>query len=100
MMMAGALLLDDPACFAGAALLSGAIALEAGSATPGRLANVPVFHGHGTLDTVIPHALVAETRAYLRVRSGATLTERSYAHAHTISARELADVASWLDALG
>ncbi len=100
MMMAGALLLDDPARFAGAALLSGAIARDAGSATPGRLANVPIFHGHGTLDTVIPLELVAETRTYLRERSGATLTERSYAHAHTISARELGDIAAWLDAPG
>ncbi len=96
MMMAGALLLDEPQRFAGAVLLSGAIALDAGGAIPqAHLANLPIFHGHGTLDRVIAEPLVAQTRAYLRDRSGARLTEGTYPHAHAISPRELAEIATW-----
>ena len=95
MMTAGALLLADPARFAGAVLLSGAIATDLGSATPGRLAGVPVFNGHGTLDTMIPSDLVVQTQRYLRDASGALLTERAYPHAHSISRREVADIAAW-----
>lgn len=99
MMMAGALLLDDPARYAGAVLLSGAIPFDAGIAAPAqRLAGLPVFHAHGSLDDVIPAPLVAQTRAYLRERSGAELTEREYAIGHGISPRELGDIADWFGA--
>ena len=101
MMMGGAMLLDDPARFAGAVLLSGAIPFDAGvAAPPQRLAGVPVFNGHGALDDVIPANLVAQTRQYLRDRSGAVLTSREYQHAHAISPRELADIGTWLRELG
>jgi phospholipase/carboxylesterase len=81
MMMAAALALDDPSRFAGAVLLSGAIA----------------FYGRGTLDDVIPHDLVSQTDAYLRGRSGASLTFREYPHGHSISRAELEDIATWFD---
>lgn len=98
MMMASALLLDDPARFAGAVLLSGAIAFDASvDASPGRLAGKPVFHAHGTRDTVIPADRVARTTRYLREESRAELTERTYPQGHSISERELADVRAWLD---
>jgi phospholipase/carboxylesterase len=100
MMMAGALLFDDPGRFAGAVLLSGALALDCGGpGTTGRLAGLPVFFGRGALDDVIPASLVAETGKYLRERSGAALTVREYRHAHAISSRELGDVAAWFETL-
>jgi phospholipase/carboxylesterase len=98
MMMAGALLLDEPQRFAGAILLSGALPLDSGlSAEPGRLGGIPIFYARGTLDDVIPLALVARCEAYLRERSGADLTFREYAHAHQISSREVDDIGAWLN---
>ena len=98
MMMASSLLLDDPARYAGAVLLSGAIPFEAGIDTsPQRLAHKPVFHAHGTFDDVIPLERVARTVRYLREQSGAELTDREYPHAHAISRPELSDIAAWLD---
>lgn len=100
MMMAGALLLDAPERFAGAVLLSGALALDAGSpAEPQRLKDIPVFCARGTLDDMIPADLVARTDAYLSERSGAALTFRTYAHAHSISPRELRDIRAWFEEL-
>lgn len=96
MMMAAALVLDDPARYSGAVLLSGAIVFDTGIATTAqRLAGLPVFYGRGTLDTVIPPDLVRRTLAYLKDQSGATLTLREYPHEHTISNREMADIAAW-----
>jgi len=99
MMMGAALLLDAPARFRGAVLLSGAIALEATPeiAVPGRLAGVPVFYGFGTHDPFFPTSEGASrnTGSYLRERSGAVLTEKSYAMGHAIANREIDDVAAW-----
>jgi phospholipase/carboxylesterase len=93
MMMAGALLLDAPERFAGAVLLSGALALDAGSpAEPQRLRGLPLFCGRGTLDEVI------RTDAYLSQRSGAALTFRSYDHGHSISPPEVRDIRAWFEA--
>ncbi len=100
MMMAGALVLDDPRRFAGAVLLSGALALGGMfEATPDRLSGLPVFYGRGSQDEVIPAELVVPTEAYLRERSGAELTVREYPHAHTISNLEIDDIADWFAAL-
>jgi phospholipase/carboxylesterase len=96
MMMAGALVLDDPRRFAGAVLLSGALDLCAIiEATPDRLSGFPVFYGRGSQDEVVPAELLAQTEAYLRERSGAELTAREYPHAHTISNLEIDDIADW-----
>jgi phospholipase/carboxylesterase len=98
MMMAGALVLDDPRRFAGAILLSGALPLDSGlPALPGRLAGLPVLYGRGVLDDVIPPVLVGQTERYLRDRSGAEFTLREYEHAHSISLAEMHDIAGWLD---
>ncbi len=97
MMMASALLFDDPRRFAGAILLSGALVSGDGVMAPGRFAGLPIFYGRGSLDDVIPAPLVAATEAYLRERSGAGLTERRYEHAHSISQREVRDIAAWLE---
>jgi phospholipase/carboxylesterase len=99
MMMAGALVLDDPARFSGAVLLSGALAFDAGIPTgAGRLDGLPVFHGHGTLDEMIPRELAIRTSAYLEKESGAELSSRRYPIAHSISHREIGDIAAWLEA--
>jgi phospholipase/carboxylesterase len=96
MMTAAALLLDDPARLAGAVLLSGSIAVDTGTATPGRLTGVPVFTAHGSFDGVIPADRITQSLQYLRERSGADLSEHTYPIDHSISRRELADVAAWL----
>jgi phospholipase/carboxylesterase len=97
MMMAGAMLLDDPSRFAGGVLLSGALAFDSPiAAAPHRLEGVPLFYGYGTLDDVIPPQLAARTTAYLRDASGADLTLREYRHGHSISRAEIADIAAWL----
>jgi len=96
MMTAGALVLDDPQRFAGAILLSGALALDSGNATPGRLTGVPIFLAHGTSDTMIPADLVANTQRYLRERSGAALRAATYPRDHSIARREIDDIATWL----
>jgi phospholipase/carboxylesterase len=100
MMMAGALVVDDPKRFAGAVLLSGALALDAmPEALPGRLTGLPVFYGRGSEDDVIPAALVVQSARYLRERSGADVTFHEYRLAHAISNRELDDVAEWFAAV-
>jgi phospholipase/carboxylesterase len=96
MMTAAALLLDDPARLAGAVLLSGSIAVDAGTATPDRLAGVPVFTAHGSFDGVIPPDRIAQSLQYLRERSGAELSEHTYPIDHAISRREIADISAWL----
>ena len=96
MMMAGALMLDDPARFAGAVLLSGALPLDSGlDAEDERLRGKPVFYARGERDDVIPADLVARSEAYLRERSGAVLTARMYDHDHSISVNEIRDIAAW-----
>ncbi len=60
---------------------------------------MPIFHGHGTSDTVIPEPLVERTTRYLRERSGAALTERRYPIAHAISPVEIRDIAQWFEAI-
>ena len=99
-MMGAALALDDPARFAGAVLLSGAIAFDAGvDVSKGRLSGVPVFLGYGETDLVIPAEFARRTTRYLREASGAALTERTYPHGHSISNREIADIRAWFEAL-
>lgn len=97
MMLAGALLLGDPARFGGAILLSGAIAFDSGIATPPqRLAGTPVFYAYGTRDDVIPAPLVTRTQHYLQSRSGADLTQRAYDRGHAICVPEIHDIGAWL----
>jgi len=73
---AGGLLLDDPARYAGAAILYGTLPFDAGvPATPARLAGVPVVVVHGEQDTVIPRDLLDRTWQYLTTVAG-WLSER------------------------
>jgi len=97
MAMASALLLDQPARYAGAVLLSGTIPFETDlSMTKNRLAGVRVFHGHGAFDRVIPADLVTRSAKYLSESSGAELDTHSYPIAHEISEAEATDINTWL----
>jgi phospholipase/carboxylesterase len=98
MAMASALVLDEPARYAGAVLLSGTLPFDTDlSITKNRLAGVPVFHGHGSFDRVIPADLVTRSAAYLIESSGARLETRRYPIAHEIGDAEMADINAWLD---
>lgn len=97
MAMASALLLDRPARYAGAILLSGALPFDTDlSITKGRLAGIPVFHGHGSFDRMIPPDLVARSAKYLSESSGARLETRAYPIAHEIGDAEVRDINAWL----
>ncbi|MGB8265867.1 MAG: hypothetical protein WCE44_06070 [Candidatus Velthaea sp.] len=99
MAMASALLLDQPARYAGGILLSGTLPFDTDlSITKNRLADVDVFSGTGSFDTVIPAELVTRSATYLRERSGARLTARDYPIGHAISDTEIGEIATWLDA--
>jgi len=97
MAMASALIIDEPTRYAGGIFLSGTLPFETDlSITKNRLADVDIFSGRGTFDTAIPGDLVERTSAYLRDRSGARLTERTYPIPHSISEPEIADISRWL----
>ena len=94
---AGGLLLDDPARYAGAAILYGTLPFDAGvPTTPGRLAGVPVVVAQGEQDTVIPRELLDRTWTYVLEQSGATATGRRDPGGHGISSATLEAVGGWL----
>ncbi len=97
MAMASALILDEPARYAGGIFLSGTLPFDTDlSITKNRLADTDIFYGRGTFDTAIPGDLVERTATYLHDRSGARLTERTYPIPHSISDGEIADISRWL----
>ncbi len=97
MAMASALLLDQPARYAGAILLSGTLPFDTDlSFAKNRLAGVRMFYGHGSFDRVIPADLVTRSATYLSERSGAELETRRYPIAHEISDAETSDINAWL----
>jgi phospholipase/carboxylesterase len=94
---AGGLVLDDPARYAGAAILYGTLPFDAGvPVTPGRLAGVPAFVAQGTQDTVIPRELLDRTWNYLLGDSGAPTIARRDPVGHGIGRDALATLAGWL----
>jgi phospholipase/carboxylesterase len=94
---AGGLLLDDPARFAGVAILYGTLPFEAGMPTDAaRLAGVPVFVAQGDNDQVIPRELLDRTWRYLTVESGASAISRRDQVGHAIARDALAALAGWL----
>ncbi|MGW4229900.1 alpha/beta hydrolase [Streptomyces sp. NPDC004980] len=95
---AGGLLLDDPARYAGAAILYGTLPFEAGVPTDAaRLAGVPVFVAHGEHDRVIPRELLDRTWRYLTDESGASTDARLDPVGHGIAPDALTALAAWLD---
>lgn len=94
---AGGLLLDDPARYAGTAVLYGTLPFDAGvPATPDRLAGADVFLAHGETDHVIPHELQQATWSYLEDVSGAAVHAIRSAGGHAISPAVLGALRDWL----
>ena len=94
---AGGLLLDDPARYAGAAVLYGTLPFDAGvPTTPGRLTGTSVLAAQGDQDAVIPRELLDRTWSYLHEESGATVLGRRDPGGHGISPETLVVVGDWL----
>ena len=94
---AGGLLLDDPARYAGAAILYGTLPFDAGvPTTPARLAGIPVVVVHGKQDTVIPRELLDRTWQYLLGESGAPTIAQQDPGGHGISPGAVTTVGGWL----
>jgi len=94
---AGGLVLDDPARYAGAAILYGTLPFEAGLLTdPGRLANLPVFVAQGDGDHVIPRELLDRTWAYLLAESGAPTVATRQPGGHQLTADTAHQLADWI----
>ena len=99
---AGGLLLDDPARYAGAAILYGTLPFDAGvPTTPARLAGIPAFVAQGDHDNVIPRELLDRTWTYLLDESGAATVARRDPVGHGIAPEALEALGGWLaDRLG
>lgn len=94
---AGGLLLDDPARYAGAAILFGTVPFDAGvPVDDGRLDDVPVLVEQGDADHVIPRELLDRTWAYVLGPSGAIATTHRSPGGHGLDADALAALRSWL----
>lgn len=94
---AGGLVLDDPARFAGAAILCGTLPFDAGVPTgAGRLADLPVLVAQGEADHVIPRELLDRTWDYLTTQSGADLVSLRRPGGHEIDAETVRVLGSWI----
>jgi len=94
---AGGLVLDDPARYAGAAILYGTMPFEAGLATDaGRLANLPVFVAQGDGDHVIPRELLDLTWTYLLSESGAPTVAQRQPGGHQLTAETVHELGGWI----
>ena len=94
---AGGLLLDDPARYAGGAILYGTLPFDAGvPTTPGRLAGTDVLVVHGDQDTVIPRELLDRTWDYLTTGAGAATTAVRDPGGHGLGAGALGELREWL----
>ena len=94
---AGGLILDNPARYAGAAILDGTLPFDAGvPVTPGRLAGLPTLVAQGDRDTVIPRDLLDRTWAYVNGPSGAPAWALRDPGGHGISTEVVAQLAGWL----
>lgn len=94
---AGGLVLDDPARYAGAAILYGTLPFDAGLSTePGRLANLPVFVAQGEADHVIPRELLVRTWSYLLSESGAPTVANRQPGGHQLTAESVHRLGDWI----
>ena len=97
---AGALLLQDPKRFSGAAILYGTLPFDAGIAnSPGQLEGVEVLVVQGTDDHVIPRELLDRTWDYVTGESLARSSAIRHEGGHSISHSALTDIANWLERL-
>jgi phospholipase/carboxylesterase len=94
---AGGLVLDDPARFAGSAILYGTLPFDAGVPTePGRLAGLPVLVAQGDADTVIPRELLDRTWTYLHDDAGAAVHGIRSPDGHGLTPQVVDALADWL----
>ena len=94
---AGALALQSPERFAGAAILYGTLPWDAGiPAEPQQLAGLPVVVAQGDQDHVIPAELMSRTWDYLTGDSGARTLARRDPGGHGLTAATVAALAEWL----
>ena len=94
---AGGLVLDDPARFAGAAILYGTLPFDAGLATdPGRLGHLPVFVAQGEADHVIPRELLDRTWRYLLSESGAPAVAHRGRGGHQLTTEAVHQLGDWI----
>jgi phospholipase/carboxylesterase len=94
---AGGLVVDDPARYAGAAILYGTLPFDAGLDTgPGRLANLPVFVAQGEGDHVIPRELLDRTWDYLLSESGAPAVAQRQPGGHQLTAQTVHQLGDWV----
>lgn len=95
---AGGLLLDDPARFAGAAILLGTLPFDAGlPVVPDRLAGVPVFVAQADEDRVIPRDLLDRTWEYLTTASGSDVVAVRHSGGHEVTSETVGALRDWLD---
>lgn len=96
---AGGLILDDPARYAGAAVLFGTLPFDAGvPTTPGRLDGIPMLVIHGDQDMVIPRELLDRSWTYLGDDAGADTTAVRDPGGHGLSLHAVGAVERWLAA--
>jgi len=94
---AGGLVLEDPARYAGAAILYGTLPFDAALPTdPGRLANLPVFVAQGDGDHVIPRELLDRTWTYLLSESGAPTVAQRQPGGHQLTTDTAHQLADWI----
>jgi phospholipase/carboxylesterase len=94
---AGGLVLDDPARYAGAAILYGTLPFEAGLSTDaGQLANLPVFVAQGDGDQVIPRELLDRTWTYLLSDSGAPTVAQREPGGHQLTIATVHELGGWI----
>jgi phospholipase/carboxylesterase len=94
---AGGLVLDDPARYAGAAVLYGTLPFDAGLATDlGRLANLPVFVAQGDGDHVIPGERLDRTWDYLLSESGAPTIAQRQPGGHQLTGSTVRHLGDWI----
>jgi phospholipase/carboxylesterase len=94
---AGGLVLDDPARYAGAAVLYGTLPFDAGLDTaPGRLPNLPVFVAQGEGDHVIPRELLDRTWDYLLSESGAPTVAQRQPGGHRLTGETVHQLGDWI----
>lgn len=94
---AGGLVLDDPARYAGAAILYGTLPFDAGLTTaPGGLAHLPVFVAQGEDDHVIPRELLDRTWDYLLSASGAPTVAHRQPGGHQLTSGTVHELGGWV----
>lgn len=94
---AGGLVLDDPARYAGVAVLHGTLPFDAGlTTTPGRLAHLPTFVAQGDADHVIPRELLDRTWTYLLSESGAPTVAHRHSGGHGLTADSVHELGTWI----